>query len=416
MLILFFRLFLLLLVLVGHGGFWVWLYNRVNATGYPRKHMKRVEKCVVAVCLILPWLFLGWECLAAYRWPNWQIPLGGIDSPPWLPPLTACTIGYGIAALIFLLWIGPQWLLHRPQFQFAHARYRMERTELAKDLHHDNPHWVVGEETRRMLRMPGNQILSVENNVKHVMLDRLDPQMRGLRIGHLSDIHLTGELAPDFQRQCVDWVASQNIDVLVVSGDIVDYEHALDDLEKVFGHLDSSLPKVFVLGNHDRAHGLVVPVRDRMVAMGWLDAGEHTHWIETRCGWMHVCGNERPWLHRQLGGRAQVYSPSASRVTAPDPSAPHLRLGVSHSPDQFAWGREQQCQLLLCGHTHGGQVRFPWIGPVIAPSWHGSRYASGVFYQAPTLMHVSRGLSGVHPFRFRCVPEASVLVLEPYET
>jgi predicted MPP superfamily phosphohydrolase len=66
---------------------------------------------------------------------------------------------------------------------------------------------------------------------------------------------------------------------------------------------------------------------------------------------------------------------------------------------------------LLCGHTHGGQIRFPVIGPVISPSWYGSRYASGVFERQCTLMHVSRGVSGVHPFRWGCLPEATILEL-----
>jgi predicted MPP superfamily phosphohydrolase len=70
--------------------------------------------------------------------------------------------------------------------------------------------------------------------------------------------------------------------------------------------------------------------------------------------------------------------------------------------------------LLLAGHTHGGQIRFPIIGPIVAPSWYGSQFASGVFYRQPTLMHVSRGLAGVHPLRYRCQPE--IALLELYST
>ena len=88
-----------------------------------------------------------------------------------------------------------------------------------------------------------------------------------------------------------------------------------------------------------------------------------------------------------------------------------LRIGVSHSPDQIGWARRERLDLMLAGHTHGGQIRFPVIGPLVAPSHYGSQFASGVFYLKPTLMHVSRGLSGVHPFRWLCPPEVSVLTL-----
>ncbi|MFM7927659.1 MAG: hypothetical protein ACKO9Q_08070, partial [Pirellula sp.] len=105
--------------------------------------------------------------------------------------------------------------------------------------------------------------------------------------------------------------------------------------------------------------------------------------------------------HREL---SLGFSPDGS-------STQEFRLGISHSPDQLPWAKRLEVSLLLCGHTHGGQIRFPWIGPIIAPSKYGSRFASGVFYQSPTLMHVSRGMSGVHPIRLRCLPEVSVLEL-----
>ncbi len=66
---------------------------------------------------------------------------------------------------------------------------------------------------------------------------------------------------------------------------------------------------------------------------------------------------------------------------------------------------------MLAGHTHGGQIRFPGVGAVLAPSIFGTRYAAGLFYEAPTLMHVSRGVSGLTPVRYNCRPEITLLRL-----
>jgi predicted MPP superfamily phosphohydrolase len=66
---------------------------------------------------------------------------------------------------------------------------------------------------------------------------------------------------------------------------------------------------------------------------------------------------------------------------------------------------------MLAGHTHGGQICFPLIGPILAPSHYGVRYAAGTFDLPPTLMHVSRGVSGLQPLRFNCPPELAKLVL-----
>jgi predicted MPP superfamily phosphohydrolase len=67
--------------------------------------------------------------------------------------------------------------------------------------------------------------------------------------------------------------------------------------------------------------------------------------------------------------------------------------------------------LMLSGHNHGGQVVLPIIGPVYAPSRFGVQYAGGVFWKDPTLLYVSRGISGQHPLRLNCPPELTKLIL-----
>ena len=86
-------------------------------------------------------------------------------------------------------------------------------------------------------------------------------------------------------------------------------------------------------------------------------------------------------------------------------------LLLSHTPDNIRWAQWNQIDLMLSGHNHGGQVRLPGFGPVYSPSIYGCHYASGVFWEPPTLLHVSRGISGKHPLRWNCLPEMTRLVL-----
>jgi predicted MPP superfamily phosphohydrolase len=58
-------------------------------------------------------------------------------------------------------------------------------------------------------------------------------------------------------------------------------------------------------------------------------------------------------------------------------------------------------------------VQLPWFGPIVAPSRYGVKYASGTFYEPPTVMHVSRGVSGEFPWRWNCLPEVTKLTLVP---
>ena len=78
---------------------------------------------------------------------------------------------------------------------------------------------------------------------------------------------------------------------------------------------------------------------------------------------------------------------------------------LSHSPDQIDWAQPYGFDLIFAGHTHGGQIAIPYIGPIVAPSKYGVYYASGTFQVGKSLMHVSRGISGDEPIRLFSPPE-----------
>jgi len=67
--------------------------------------------------------------------------------------------------------------------------------------------------------------------------------------------------------------------------------------------------------------------------------------------------------------------------------------------------------LMFAGHTHGGQIAFPVIGPIVAPSKFGVNYASGTFQIGSMLMHVSRGISGDEAIRVNSPPELGLFTL-----
>lgn len=75
------------------------------------------------------------------------------------------------------------------------------------------------------------------------------------------------------------------------------------------------------------------------------------------------------------------------------------------------WARQHGIDLMLAGHNHGGQIRFPLVGSVFVPSRYSRRYDRGTFAEPPTVLHVSRGLAGQHPLRYNCRPEVTKLIL-----
>ena len=395
---------LLAVVASGHFGFWIWLYNRVNSTGLPRQTIKRAEKLIVLVCGLIP-LALLWFAIRSRS--TVDLPSDGSITNQVESMLA---IVYCSCVGLFAVVMAPFWLAARPRFVYAEDRFEIVKAEDLSRLQHPKGNaekYIAGARFRKMARLPGNQIVSMQRNRKRLFIPNLPEDMVGLRIAHLSDIHLTGQLSTSFYRLAMDWLSDQSPDLIVLSGDIVDYETELKQLQPVFAGLSARLGMFFILGNHDKRLPEPTAVCDILVEMGWTDLGRNEAWVNNGATRIRLLGNELPWFQR---GVKPGTIENESLVPAASTTADWI-LGVSHSPDQFKWGISNRCNLLLCGHTHGGQIRLPLVGPIVAPSKFGSRYASGVFFSNPTLMHVSRGLSGVHPFRWGCIPEVSVLEL-----
>jgi predicted MPP superfamily phosphohydrolase len=383
----------------GHLGICVALYNRINATGLNRLTIKRIEKAIVLLCTAAPISLAAFE-LGSGSFANWNIQRENLSFASIL------YLGIGVFSAIAMF---PFWIADRPRFAIAWERFTTVHEENVHQLHLRTPEAIQGNSFRKMARLPGNQIASLQCNHKRLAIDGLPNALHGFKIVHLSDIHLTGQLGVPFYRKAMDWVAQLQPDLILLSGDIVDYEHALDMIEPVFHGLEAAWGKYFVLGNHDRRLADPSLICKRLKSVGWVDLGAENIEFQAHGTLVRLLGNEAPWFYRH----AEKPGFSTASQTG---SVPGLIIGVAHSPDQFGWGIDQNCHLILCGHTHGGQIRFPGIGPVVAPSWFGSRYASGVFAKNQSVMHVSRGLSGVHPFRWGCLPEVSLLELLPKDS
>ncbi len=95
------------------------------------------------------------------------------------------------------------------------------------------------------------------------------------------------------------------------------------------------------------------------------------------------------------------------------PDATHagadLKILVSHSPDQISFAKKCGFDLMLSGHTHGGQVVLPIVGPVYSPSLYGVSFVSGLFELGNLTLHVTRGIGAKDPLRLNCTPEVTCL-------
>lgn len=252
----------------------------------------------------------------------------------------------------------------------------------------------------------------------------LEPGSGQLRVLHISDIHM---LPRQYLKQ--SWIAELDDlepDLVVNTGDNLAGPTAVPAVVQALGGL-LSRPGLFVFGSNDyfgptpknpmkyfrkdhkRTHGEPLPWQDLRAAFserGWLDATHTVRELEAGGVRIAAAGVDDPHIGRDR------YETIAGR---PNPLA-QLRLGLTHSPeprvlDQFA---ADGYDLVLAGHTHGGQLCLPGYGALVTNCHLDRSRVKGLSNWGSTMkLHVSAGLgtSPYAPARFSCRPEATLLTL-----
>lgn len=310
---------------------------------------------------------------------------------------------------MFLVAIGGIGLVGLAISTIAYQRYRPPVCQISTDStiidfkkRVGDPQWkeiLVGPRPmRRVALLPGNQQFSLEINTKTLVLPRLPQEWDGLSIVHLADTHFRGGVSQKWFEAAFEEAAKLKPDLYVFTGDLFDDTQLSSWIASTFGKLDAPLGKFFILGNHD-SYDDPAAARSEFAQHQWVDLAGTVQELASpkRRASIVIAGDETPWMgeHPKLSSEPNH----------------EFRILVSHTPDNIPWARRHGVDLMLAGHTHGGQIRLPILGPVFSPSLFGCRFASGTFWLDPTLMHVSRGISGREPVRYLCPPELTKLVL-----
>ena len=230
-----------------------------------------------------------------------------------------------------------------------------------------------------------------------VHLPSLPPAWEGVRIGQISDCHL----GLPFSRRNLRWAVAQlqreRPEVVVLTGDLVSRVAAIGHLAAALEGVHAPLGVYAVPGNHDYRAGLVAlrAALARLHIPLLINTHQRLCWQETDLwlvGLDDGCEG-RPDLDRALAG----VPPGACTVL------------LAHTPDSADAAAERGLAVQLSGHTHGGHLRLPRLGPLALPPG-GWRYAMGHYQVGRLQLYVSRGLGGT-PVRLGCRPEVTLLTL-----
>jgi uncharacterized protein len=246
--------------------------------------------------------------------------------------------------------------------------------------------------------------LSIEEHTLH--LARLPDAFHGMRIVQVSDFHYAEYTEAFFLREMVRRINRLRADMVVLTGDFVSfsplpYSYALKWAPVCAEILRGiECPLLYAsLGNHD----YVVGPKEVAGALR-----EHGIPVLMNAAVALERGSERIWL----AGVGSACDTAVDLVKAiPRAAAGETVILLAHEPDILPTVVPYNVDLMLSGHTHGGQVRIPFLPPFHLPEY-GQNYLEGLFRLGPTQLYVNRGIGAVGlPFRFRCPPEITVLTL-----
>ena len=245
-----------------------------------------------------------------------------------------------------------------------------------------------------------NDLYDLEVTRHDVLIDDLPPAFDSYRIAFLTDTHVASFVRRDFYRQIVVQVERFDPDVILLGGDYITFHrHIALMADVLIGEIHARDGIFAILGNHDYWAGA-----DEVVASM---SARGVRFITNRSVTLARGGERLP-----LVGIDEIYrgEPDVARAfEGVDPAGPCI--AVSHHPDIIDLLAGRRIDLLVCGHTHGGQIRFPFFGAVVVPSHHEDEYAQGFHRVGSVLMYVSRGIGAIPPLRILCRPEVATFTL-----
>ncbi len=249
---------------------------------------------------------------------------------------------------------------------------------------------------RRLARQwnPRHPLEITENTV---ILRALPAGFEGLRVAQLSDIHHGLYLSLPTVERAVEATNVLGADMIALTGDFVtssrDY---VRPMARALSRLSAPLGVFAVLGNHDYRAGAELVARE--LRRNGIQVLRNSHAVLRR-------GSDRLWL---IGVDDLWYNCDLKRALRGVPGeAPKVLL--SHNPLIIGQAAGLGLDLVLSGHTHGGQVRLPVLGSV----YRRRRYTNGWDRLHDTQIYVCRGLGkSIVPFRIGCPPEIAVLQLQ----
>jgi uncharacterized protein len=233
-------------------------------------------------------------------------------------------------------------------------------------------------------------------------LPSLPAEFDGYTLAQISDLHLGSWITPEKLAQAVALVNQEHPDLIAITGDFLTWA-VTPHLETLTSNLAALTPRdatVAVLGNHDH-WGNTTLLIETLRSTGILVLNNEVHTLRRGSAALHIAGID-----------SYLREKDCLECVLQQIQDTHPAILLAHEPDfadvSAASGR---FMLQISGHSHGGQIVLPLIGPPFLPRY-ARKYTTGLHRVGEMYQYTNRGLGRVHfPIRFNCPPEITVFTL-----
>lgn len=250
----------------------------------------------------------------------------------------------------------------------------------------------------------------LEVNRHQVPISRTEKSVRPFRILHLSDLHASRAVSLGYLRRAIGVGLEQQPDLICITGDFITWKYRRwDEYAEVLRTCSNTAPTYACLGNHDGGAWMQgrALANDNSSLVKKLLVDANVELLHNRSTTANLGG--RQW---NLVGTGDLWNEECEPARAfaeIDATLPTLVL--SHNPDAKTILMEHPWNLMLSGHTHGGQIYLPGLGAPLAPV-KDKKYVRGLHAldtKVGRWLHITKGVGNLHGVRFNCRPEVSLL-------
>ncbi|MCM1545275.1 MAG: metallophosphoesterase [Ruminococcus sp.] len=240
---------------------------------------------------------------------------------------------------------------------------------------------------------------------------KIPSEFDGFKIAQISDFHNTQ--SERLKSDLISEIKSQNPNLIVLTGDLIDSRRTDVDCAADFvKNITSVAPTYYIPGNHESRVSEYEALKEQLTKADVTILENSVELISKGDAQINLAGIIDPaFVHESMVDDRVIIETEIKSLKA---DKRKFTILLSHRPEVFDAYCKQEVDLVFSGHAHGGQIRIPFIGGVVAPNQgFFPKYTSGKFESSSTAMIVSRGIgNSIFPFRINNRPELVVVTLK----